>query len=714
MRQRLGWRGLGGALVAVCLLGAGAVPQPAEPETDLLTRTLLELRRQLDFHNAEAALEQLAILERSGALADHAALLRARLLRSEARPEEALGAARAGLAANPPSELRSELHRELARSHIDRGQLLEAYEQQRSAWEATARGERAAALVWELAQAFDAAGLAGEALSLYRRVWSDWPVSGPADAAFQRGEALAQQIGAEPPPAYAVLERAHRLRGRFRCEPALALYERALQRAGELDARAQRGAQEGRADCLFGTRRYAEAVEAYRELDRSRLDPADVEAALGVARSYARQGLDAEALEELARARKRAGAEGRAKCDHYAAIVVRTKQPARYLQLLQRVEKQGASPSLAQGARWSLAWAEVEAGRLSRALPRLVQLSRGPLDDIEVQRARYWRAVAQPKPRARTAQLEELARGVPLSYYGILAANRLDSAPEPMRTLLGERSAGPVETPALRTRWLLDGGFAELALLELDSWMAAGGLTREQRLRASELLHALGQHQLAVQIVSDGFGATLERGVDPRWRDAWELAWPRPFEAPVRAAVQEFGFDPSLVYAVMREESTYRPEVESPAGAIGLMQIIPPTGSLIAQQLSLGSFEDEWLRRPEVNIRFGTYYLKSLVGRFQGSQPLAIAAYNAGPEAVNRWLEERLSPATDVFVEGVPYGETRRYLRRVLRSQRVYRLLYGDEALGRAAGDPVPSAALAGSTAAESTPAASPPAAPAP
>jgi soluble lytic murein transglycosylase len=677
MRSRPGWRGLAAAvLLAGSLLAATPVPEPAGPSD---VRALARVRSELEAGQLEKALQLLSGLE-PGLLADHVALLRARLLRGQARHEEAIAAAHAGLQRNPPSELRAELHREIARSYIDRQQLLEAYEQQHSAWEASAQGERAAALVAELAQAFDAAGLFGEALPLYRRVWSDWPLAAVADAAFERSEALTQATGAAAAPAYSLLERAHRLRKSFRCERALALYARVLERAAELDASAQQGARAGRAQCLFDTRRYAEAAQAYHELDAARKDRSNVDAAIGVARSYARLGRDAEALEEFARIRRRADAEGRARCDYFSAIVVQSTQPARYRELLRRVEKQRASPSLAQAARWNLAWADIESGHPQLALKRLEALARGPLDDIEVQRARYWRALAQRDPEARSAQLRELVEAVPLSYYGMLAADRMQTAPEAVRPVVGERPPPQIHERALRGGWLVDAGFPELALLELESWLAPSGLTRDQRLQASALLHALGDHYRAVQIVTDGFATALERGVDPQWREAWQLAWPQPYDSWVRSAVEEFGFDPALVYAVMREESTYRPDVESPAGAIGLMQLIPPTASTLAQQLGLTPFEAGRLRQPELNIRLGTYYLKSLVGRFQGSQPLAIAAYNAGPDAVERWLRQRSALPSDAFVESVPFGETRRYLRRVLRSQRMYRLLYDNPA----------------------------------
>jgi soluble lytic murein transglycosylase len=311
----------------------------------------------------------------------------------------------------------------------------------------------------------------------------------------------------------------------------------------------------------------------------------------------------------------------------------------------------------------------------------MAPLAQGNAFDVDVQRARYWIALGtrESDPEASGQRLRELWDALPLSYYGMLAGSQLQTPSTPTRSLIGPRPTEPIHARAARAGWLIDGGFPELARAELTSWLAEGRLGRAQRLQAAALLHEVGEHYRAVQTVSDGFKGILEQGIDPEWREAWQLAWPRPYEPQVHSAVAEFSFDPSLVWAVMREESTYRPAVESPAGAIGLMQIIPPTGQRIAEQLGLPGFGPESLRVPDLNIRFGTYYLNQLVDHFQGSQPLAIAAYNAGPDAVSRWLDSEGRRPDDAFVESVPYGETRRYLRRVLRSQRIYRLLYAPE-----------------------------------
>ena len=300
------------------------------------------------------------------------------------------------------------------------------------------------------------------------------------------------------------------------------------------------------------------------------------------------------------------------------------------------MQGQRANSQLARQARWRLAWAELGEGHYSAAAKRLVPLTRGSQWDIEVQRARYWRAIARLQRDAQDGQamLTELTESVPLSYYGLMAADYLESVPPIERSFLGKRP-GPVRDPSpRRARWLLRAGFLEAAQDEVGSWVHGSKLDRAGRLTAARLLHDVGEHLRAVRTILDGFGGALEQGIDPAWREAWQLAWPRPFDASVEDAVEEFEFDPSLVYAIMREESTYYAAARSPAGALGLMQIIPPTGDRIARKLGSVAFQPEDLLNPDLNIRFGTYYLKYLLERFKGSSALAIAAYNAGPDVV--------------------------------------------------------------------------------
>ena len=156
------------------------------------------------------------------------------------------------------------------------------------------------------------------------------------------------------------------------------------------------------------------------------------------------------------------------------------------------------------------------------------------------------------------------------------------------------------------------------------------------------------------------------------------FTYPDAYAARVKRNAELRGIDPRIVWAVMREESTFRPGIRSPADAVGLMQIIPPTAARLGAEMGISDAAAK-LDNPRVNIRLGTYYLAWLMKRYEGNPSRAVAGYNAGEEAVDRWLTE-LSPATlkeqDAFIEDIPYGETRNYVKKVLKSYQVYRRLY--------------------------------------
>lgn len=153
---------------------------------------------------------------------------------------------------------------------------------------------------------------------------------------------------------------------------------------------------------------------------------------------------------------------------------------------------------------------------------------------------------------------------------------------------------------------------------------------------------------------------------------------PRAYEDLVQASAARHGIDPNLLLAVMRVESVYDAEIVSYAGAIGLLQIMPRTGRLIAHQLGLHDFHTDDLLDPRTNIELAAWYLSSLITRFEGRVPLAIAAYNGGPHNVRRWMEE-YGPdmPLDAFLERIPFDQTYRYVRRVLSHYVVYRAQQG-------------------------------------
>ena len=160
---------------------------------------------------------------------------------------------------------------------------------------------------------------------------------------------------------------------------------------------------------------------------------------------------------------------------------------------------------------------------------------------------------------------------------------------------------------------------------------------------------------------------------------AWQIAYPRAFRTLIENAALEFGLHPSVVWAIGRSESGFNPRVESHAAAIGLLQLILPTAQAMAKPLGLTA-DASTLRQPSVNVRLGARYLKSLLGRFDREAQMA-AGYNAGGGAVGRWRKTRGDWPMDLFVEAIPFRETRDYAKRVCSSIAVYRNLYDGETL---------------------------------
>ena len=144
----------------------------------------------------------------------------------------------------------------------------------------------------------------------------------------------------------------------------------------------------------------------------------------------------------------------------------------------------------------------------------------------------------------------------------------------------------------------------------------------------------------------------------------YELLYPRPYDFDVREASRRTGLSREFIYAIIRQESLYRADAGSSAGALGLMQLMPDTARIVARRNKLPVPSRTQLLEPSSNIRLGSAFLADLVDRFEGEMALATAAYNAGPNAARRWLPP--GPLDlDVWAENIPYNETRTYVQRV-------------------------------------------------
>lgn len=331
---------------------------------------------------------------------------------------------------------------------------------------------------------------------------------------------------------------------------------------------------------------------------------------------------------------------------------------------------------------------------LARAVEHLPASEAGRGGDF-AGRERYFLARVQVETgevERGLAGYEKLIRDLPLGYY-VRAAYTALAAADPERAARAlERTAEAAahEPPSVRQPLAAEApGFRralELAAVgELD-WVRAELSALSAESAAPDLLFnaaVLYARAGAVKLSSDAARAVLGR-MPPRfpagdWLEAWKLAYPRPYVDLVSEQAKKNALAPSLIYAVMREESAFDPDAESPADAYGLMQLILPTARSAGKALGL-PHDRVALKRPSVNIPLGARVLGKYRDQFSLDPLLAVAAYNAGPGAARRWRNERPGLSFDLWVELIPYVETRRYVKRVLGSAAVYAIVYDEGA----------------------------------
>ena len=249
------------------------------------------------------------------------------------------------------------------------------------------------------------------------------------------------------------------------------------------------------------------------------------------------------------------------------------------------------------------------------------------------------------------------------SYYGFLAADRID----------GEYHLDHAETPAptslVEQIAARDGVRRAAELFALERWTdarrewhwATKAMDAEQLKAAAKLAEQRGWHDQAIfTLAKTGY-----------WDDL-ELRFPMEHAKLVERNAKRHGIEKAWVFAVMRQESAFMDDARSHAGAMGLMQLMPATARSVARQmLKRKPPRRHELMEPDINIALGSAYLKQMKGELGDSSVLATAAYNAGPHRVVRWLPDRTLPA-DVWIELVPFDETRGYLRRVLAYTVIY------------------------------------------
>jgi len=277
---------------------------------------------------------------------------------------------------------------------------------------------------------------------------------------------------------------------------------------------------------------------------------------------------------------------------------------------------------------------------------------------------RYWLARAAEnieKPKVAKFIYSNLAEE--RSFYGYLSAEKLNKE--------YQLSNNPIQVaPAMYERFKNKKPFLVVAELiavekpreaERQWWYAIKRLDKKQILMAAKYAEELNWKQVAI--------FTLARA---KYWDDVAVRFPMAYKTQVHQNAKKQRLNPAIIFGLIRRESAFKVNAYSPVGARGLMQIMPRTGQQIARELKEKWRGKDGLFNPVTNLKYGSYYYKQLLNQFNGHYALAAAAYNAGPHRVNRWLPSDGSLAADIWIETIPFKETRAYVSAVL----TYALIY--------------------------------------
>ncbi|UXY15171.1 lytic transglycosylase domain-containing protein [Chitiniphilus purpureus] len=282
---------------------------------------------------------------------------------------------------------------------------------------------------------------------------------------------------------------------------------------------------------------------------------------------------------------------------------------------------------------------------------------------------RYWKAQAL-KARQRGAEAEALLAGVASNddYYGLLAHGELQT-PLAAANQTQPYRPGDAEIAAMRARpgiaralALLDGGWRVEGVREWN-W-ALRGTSQPELVAAAHLAQRAGHYDRAIYAAEQA-------------KTFAELAlrYPQPFRGQIERQARQNGLDAAWVFGLIRQESRFVTNARSHVGAGGLMQLMPATAKWVSAKLDNGTFKQADVHQPESNLEMGAFYLRYILDRLQSHPVLATAGYNAGPGRARAWQDSAALDAA-VYIETIPFDETRDYVKKVLANAHVYRYAY--------------------------------------
>ncbi len=528
-----------------------------------------------------------------------------------------------------------------------------------------------------------------QAALAYRKLWRRHPEHPSARSALRQslriGAALSPPLKKPGPKAH--YERARLLRKRYRFEKAL----RGLRELKRLFPKApyHRGIVLNEALALFSLRQTKQADPALRHAIRHYAAGSTqrAEARYFLARNHLRKRIQ-PAFEKQARRLLKETRKGKwaAKSRYLLARVYEDdgdfKRSSRYYKEV--ISNHPRSP-LAPKALFQLAWLRFQLKDYSRAQKGFSRMRTAHPEHWLISSATYWAGVSAEKTGDKKSALTHYracARQHRHRYYGQLALRAIarlaregvpDAHKPPPSGEAGFRKwlRPPPKSASVRemARLLSSMGFHELAAIEYRRL----GASPYSRYHAARAFTAAGQSHRAIYLINKSFWDAVRAGGSDLPREFWETVYPL-----VVKRKEPGGANPYLVNAVIRAESAFDPRALSPAGARGLMQLMPATGRRLARKHKIRIKSVRDLFDPKINTRLGARHLGALIREFGGALVPAIASYNAGRLPVKRWWKAGRYKPIEIFIEEIPYQETKNYVKRVLGYYHEYKRIYGE------------------------------------
>ncbi len=345
-------------------------------------------------------------------------------------------------------------------------------------------------------------------------------------------------------------------------------------------------------------------------------------------------------------------------------------------------------------AHWKATWLSLRQGRNEEAKAGFEkQIALYP-ESGEIPAALYWRGrLAEEDNDLPTAQAyyTKISARFRNYYYGELARQRLskiksDAEPPhlalldriPPLTTSGKIVQDVVPSDDLRVQkaeLLENGALLDFAVKELQA-AAAEDKGNWLAPEIARMYQDVGRYDVAVETLKRAVPNYFAIDLASLPRPYWEGLFPKPYWNDLKRFSSDNALDPYLVASLIRQESEFNPNAVSRKDAVGLMQLLPKVGKGVAKQERLKHFSAQQLFTPSVNMQLGTKYFRSMVDKF-GAFEYALAAYNAGSDRVQDWMGQGKYRDVPEFVESIPFTETREYVQAIVRNANVYKQLYG-------------------------------------